>query len=99
MKKPKKAKDEDETQMMRKQVAKREMLYTVDLTRIEGDGTFPCPRCGTVISPEDETEDTYTIVDTIVHNDELVELTITCNKCDAAIKVTGFQQPVEGLTE
>ena len=52
------------------------MLCTVDLTKIDGDGSFPCPKCGAVISPEDETEEVYKIVDTKVINDELVELTI-----------------------
>jgi len=31
-------------------------MYTDwDLTKIDGDGDFPCPRCGIVISPEDFT--------------------------------------------
>jgi hypothetical protein len=49
-----------------------------------------------VISPEDETEQVYKIVDTKVVNDELVELIIMCSECKSNIKLTGFQQPVEG---
>ena len=35
---------------------------TIDLTKIEGDGDFPCPTCGVTISPEDETEKVYTVI-------------------------------------
>ena len=71
------------------------MAYTIDLTQIEGDGSFSCPKCGTVISPEDETEEVYKIVDTKIVNDELVELLIMCGTCRSNIKLTGFQQSIE----
>jgi ribosomal protein S27AE len=83
--------------MMKKNAAKKGMLYLLDLTKIEGDGSFPCPKCGTVISPEDETEELYKIVDTKVINDQLVELVVMCSNCGSNIKLTGFQQTVEGL--
>lgn len=63
--------------MMKKATPKRAVRYTVDLTKIDGDGTFQCPKCGTVISPDDESEDTYQIVDTRVKGDELAELVLT----------------------
>ncbi len=94
-KKPKKGGPKD---MMKREMAKRDAPYTLDLTKIEGDGSFPCPTCGTKISPEDETEEAYTIVDTKVNNDELVELVISCNNCATQIKLTGFEQTMEGLT-
>jgi len=83
--------------MMKKNMAKKDLPYTLDLTKIDGDGSFPCPKCGTVISPEDETDQVYKIVDTKVINDELVELVIMCSECRSNIKLTGFQQTVEGL--
>jgi hypothetical protein len=83
--------------MMKKSMSKKSVPYTIDLTQIEGDGSFPCPKCGTVISPEDETEEIYKIVDTKIVNDELVELVITCGKCRSNIKLTGFQATIEGL--
>jgi predicted RNA-binding Zn-ribbon protein involved in translation (DUF1610 family) len=83
--------------MMKKSVSKKSVPYTIDLTQIDGDGSFPCPKCGTVISPEDETEEVYKIVDTKVVNDELVELVIKCGECGSNIKLTGFQQTIEGL--
>jgi predicted RNA-binding Zn-ribbon protein involved in translation (DUF1610 family) len=82
--------------MMKKSMSKKSVAYTIDLTQIDGDGSFPCPKCGTVISPEDETEQLYKIVDTKVVNDELVELVIMCGECGSNIKLTGFQQTIEG---
>jgi predicted RNA-binding Zn-ribbon protein involved in translation (DUF1610 family) len=76
--------------MMKKAEVKKSMAYEIDLTKIDGDGAFPCPKCGTVISPDDESEETYHIVDTKVKNDELAELLITCKKCRTTIKLVGF---------
>jgi predicted RNA-binding Zn-ribbon protein involved in translation (DUF1610 family) len=83
--------------MMKKDEVKRGITCTVDLTEIDGDGAFPCPKCGAVISPDDETEEVYKIVDTKVVNDELVGLVIMCKACKTEIKVTGFQQTIQGL--
>jgi predicted RNA-binding Zn-ribbon protein involved in translation (DUF1610 family) len=88
---------QDVKNMMKKTMAKKGVPYMLDLTKIDGDGSFPCPKCGTVISPEDETEQVYKIVDTKIINDELVELVIMCSACGSNIKLTGFQQTVEGL--
>ena len=50
----------------------------------------PCPKCGTVISPDDETEEIYQIVETKVKNDELAELVLMCKRCGSTIKLVGF---------
>ncbi|MEM3641832.1 MAG: hypothetical protein QXH37_07930 [Candidatus Bathyarchaeia archaeon] len=68
----------------------RSAEYIVDLTKIDGDGAFPCPKCGVVISPDDETEEIYRIVDTKVKGDNLTELIIVCNKCGSTIRLVGF---------
>ncbi len=70
-------------------------IHTIDLTKIDGDGAFPCPRCGTMISPDDESEETYRIVETKVKGDELAELVLMCNKCKTMIKLTGFMSQPE----
>ena len=72
-------------------------VYMIDLTKIEGEGSFPCPKCGAIISPDDETEQAYKIVNTKIINDELVELIVMCGNCGSNIKLTGFQQAVAGL--
>ena len=84
--------------MMNKEAVKKGKLQTLDLASIEGEGSFPCPKCGTMISPDDETEEVYKIVDTKVVGGELVELVIFCGTCRTVIKITGFQQAMEGLT-
>ena len=70
--------------------AKTMPINELDLTKIEGDGDFPCPNCGVKISPEDETEDVYTIIKEKVRNNILDELVIQCNACSAQIRLTGF---------
>jgi predicted RNA-binding Zn-ribbon protein involved in translation (DUF1610 family) len=70
--------------------AKPMSIKELDLTKIEGDGDFPCPNCGVKISPEDETENVYTIIEEKVRNDILEELIIQCNACSAQIRLTGF---------
>jgi predicted RNA-binding Zn-ribbon protein involved in translation (DUF1610 family) len=87
---------QDVKNMMKKSMSNKSVIYTIDLTQIDGDGSFPCPKCGTVISPEDETEEIYKIVDTKIINDELVELVIMCGACGSNMKLTGFQQSIEG---
>ena len=66
------------------------LAYKIDLNELQGEGDFPCPCCGTIISPEDETEEVYVILDTKVTNDELEELEIQCNKCKSKIRLVGF---------
>jgi ribosomal protein S27AE len=83
--------------MMKKATVRKGEMYTVDLTKIDGDGAFPCPKCGVIISPDDETEEVYQIVETKVKGDELAELILQCNKCGSTIRLVGFlQQSIEG---
>ena len=72
---------------------KQPRVYEVDLTKIQGDGDFPCPNCGVIISPEDETEDVYRILETKVRDQALEELVIQCNKCGSRIRAVGFLIP------
>jgi len=82
--------------MMKKADVKKSVMYTIDLTKIDGDGAFTCPKCGTLISPDDETDENYQIVETKVKDDELAELVLMCNKCRSTIKLVGFlSQPIE----
>jgi len=72
---------------------KQPLVYEVNLTKIQGDGDFPCPNCGIIISPEDETEDVYRILETKVRGQALEELVIQCNKCGSKIRLIGFLIP------
>jgi hypothetical protein len=62
----------------------------LDLTKIQGDGDFPCPNCGIIISPEDKTDEVYTILEEKLKGEVLEELVIKCNKCLHQIHLTGF---------
>jgi DNA-directed RNA polymerase subunit RPC12/RpoP len=75
---------------------KQPLVYEVNLTKIQGDGDFPCPNCGVIISPEDETEDVYRILKTKVRGQALEELVIQCNKCGSKIRLIGFLIPEIG---
>ena len=77
--------------MMMKKPEQKGASYSIDLIAINGDGSFPCPKCGMTISPEDETEENYKVIDTKVVNNELAELVVECGKCGTTIKITGFQ--------
>lgn len=66
------------------------LVYEVDLTKIHGNGEFKCPKCGVKISPDDETEKVYRILEPKVVGGNLQELIIQCQKCRSHIRVTGF---------
>ncbi len=64
--------------------------YKVDLTKIDGNGDFACPKCGTMISPNDDTEEVYSILEPKVKSQDLEELVIRCNRCASHINLMGF---------
>ena len=82
---PKKAAEKGEKTKMR-----QSLVSELDLTKIQGKGDFPCPKCGVIISPEDESEDVYTILEEKLEGEVLKELVIQCNKCTSRIRLTGF---------
>jgi hypothetical protein len=66
-------------------------LFKVNLKAVEGDGAFPCPSCKTMISPDDDSEATYKIVDIATFGDgSLKALTVLCKKCRSTIVLEGF---------
>ena len=67
-------------------------VYAVDLTKIDGEGDFPCPRCGINISPENDTEETYSVLGFHRENRALKEVVIACKKCRSVIHLGGFDE-------
>jgi hypothetical protein len=65
--------------------------HTLDLAKLTGSGDVQCPKCGSIISPDDKTEDTYTILETVVKEGNLDKMILECNKCQTVICLTGFQ--------
>jgi hypothetical protein len=69
---------------------KQLLVYTIDLVKLEGKGDFLCPCCGAMISPDDETENIYSVLEAKVRNDKLENLLIQCINCSNKILITGF---------
>ncbi|MEJ2271954.1 MAG: hypothetical protein P8X91_05650 [Candidatus Bathyarchaeota archaeon] len=69
---------------------KQLLVYNVDLMQTEEEGEFLCPCCRTIISPDDETDIIYSILDVKVRNAKLENLLINCNICSNKILLTGF---------
>jgi predicted RNA-binding Zn-ribbon protein involved in translation (DUF1610 family) len=70
----------------------KQKAFDVDLSGLQGEGEFPCPKCGTLISPEDESEETYTVVETNGDDESIEEVIIQCKKCDSVIRLKGFDE-------
>ena len=66
------------------------LIYKMDLTKIQGIGDFQCPKCGVAISPDDETNEFYCILEAAVKDNNLEELLIQCQNCKSKIRLTGF---------
>ena len=64
--------------------------YRIDLRTIGGEGEFPCPHCGSNISPDDKTDDNYTVLQTSSEDGNLIELEVICKKCESTIRIVGF---------
>ena len=65
--------------------------HILDLTKLGGSDDLLCPKCGSIISPDDETEETYTILETVMKKGKLDKMILKCNKCQTAICLAGFQ--------
>lgn len=68
----------------------RTEFYTIDISKIKGKGDFKCPKCGARVSPDDENEDVYTILNTFMKGGCLEKLILQCNKCGSEIHLVGF---------
>jgi DNA-directed RNA polymerase subunit RPC12/RpoP len=77
---------------------KQVTAYKVDLSLMDRDGAFRCPECGAKISPDDCSDEVYSILDINVKDYVLEEVVIRCNKCASQIHLMGFQ-PLQRLLE
>jgi ppGpp synthetase/RelA/SpoT-type nucleotidyltranferase len=65
--------------------------FIIDLRKVEGDGNFPCPKCGTILDPSDDSDTKYNIVETKINRNALLTgLVIKCKKCNSLIGIEGF---------
>ncbi len=71
---------------------KQTLEFKIDLTKIEGEGEFTCPRCGQAISPDAEPGETYEIVDYAADGDgSTEEIVIRCERCMSTLHIGGFE--------
>jgi DNA-directed RNA polymerase subunit RPC12/RpoP len=68
----------------------RNKLFTIDLTKIKGKGNVKCPKCGVEMSPDDTSEDVYTVLQPIANRDCLERVVLRCNRCGSRINLVGF---------
>lgn len=64
--------------------------YTIDLAKTKASGEFRCPKCGVEMSPDDETEEYYTILETATKGDCLKKIILQHNRCGSQIHLVGF---------
>jgi predicted RNA-binding Zn-ribbon protein involved in translation (DUF1610 family) len=75
--------------MMSKKL-KQILSYMVDLTKTDREGAFQCPLCGNSISPDEDSEKDYSILEAKVNASSLEEVVIRCNRCESQINLIGF---------
>ncbi len=81
---------------MKTKMVKQIHAYKVNLATTARDGSFKCPHCGARISPDDDTEASYAILETSVDGLGLDEVVIRCNMCRNSLHLTGFPpEPVD----
>jgi len=65
-----------------------EKKYVVDVEKLKNNsGAFPCPKCSTIISPDDTSGRTYKLGEDLKmsKNGDVISLNLTCNSCDSEI--------------
>ena len=68
----------------------KEADFIIDLRKLKGDGDFPCPKCGVIISPGDESEEVYGELRAVIKGAQLEAILLSCKKCGSRIKLIGF---------
>jgi predicted RNA-binding Zn-ribbon protein involved in translation (DUF1610 family) len=75
-----------------KQKTKQLKDYKINIPQTDPNGSFHCPNCGLTISPNDTSEETYTIYRTIIKENNLNEIVLYCKGCLSFIHLIGFQK-------
>jgi len=69
---------------------KNKIDFTIDVNKLSEDDAFPCPKCGVIISPDDETKEIYDDPEPLMRGTELEAVLLRCKKCGSTIKLVGF---------
>ncbi len=70
--------------------AMQTQVYKINLNKVGKEGDFSCPKCGVHISPDDCSEEAYSIIDVHVASFGLETILIHCRKCASLIQITGL---------
>jgi predicted RNA-binding Zn-ribbon protein involved in translation (DUF1610 family) len=70
---------------------RKEKSCIIDLSGITGNGDLNCPRCGVAMSPDDQSEDVYTVLHPVMKDGCLEKIVLRCNKCGSRIHLVGFE--------
>ena len=77
--------------MSSEETMRMERRFRIDLTKIEGDGSFSCPTCGAAINPDDYSGMTYELLDAKTgENGTVEEVVLQCKGCSSIICLEGF---------
>jgi len=82
---------------MKQKIVNQIVVYRMQLSEINEDGSLFCPNCSIHISPDDRTDKVYTILDVNMNGTELDEIVIRCNKCQSHICIGGFSRAEQRL--
>jgi hypothetical protein len=77
---------------MKQKTVNQLTVYRMELDDINRNGSLPCPSCGAHISPEDQTEEVYTLLDVNMNGAGLEEIVIRCNRCQSQIYISSFSK-------
>jgi DNA-directed RNA polymerase subunit RPC12/RpoP len=66
--------------------------FEVEVKDLDQNGAFPCPKCESEISPDDDSEENYVIINTKTKGDQLISLTFECKKCRTRTLLKGFPE-------
>ena len=74
----------------KQELFKQNLCYELDLSLTGPNGDFLCPKCGLFLSPDDETENNYRILETTVNSRGLESFIVQCKRCMSQIRLVGF---------
>lgn len=61
--------------------------FTVNIQAMKKDGSFPCPSCGKILDPSDETNDNYVVIKPKTLGSIMDGVTLLCKSCNSTIKL------------
>ena len=83
---------------MKTKMTEQTIEYKLDVATTKRSGDFACPCCRIKISPDDHSENVYSLGDIKLNKSALEEIVLRCNRCNSIIRLTGFLE-IQKITE